>query len=102
MSLTNLNGIGSPTLRQRNITTSWQQITLNTRSAATDIDNFDAGTRTAGTDHYREIAAFATSPSWLETYSKYSFFFSYKNFRLTLPTVLAWAAAMCFHQACQM
>jgi len=31
-----------------------------------------------------------------------AFLFSYKNVRLTLPTLLAWSAAMCFHQACQM
>ena len=101
-----MSTLESPKLRQRmnTNTTSLSNITTNARAAASDAD-FVHFSATAAHDrhHPRDTVPTVTaSTSWRETFSRFSFFFSYKNFRLTLPTVLAWAAALCFHQACQM
>lgn len=100
-------GLDSPKLRQRMNTNSLSTVTMNARVAASDVDIDDFGVASIAAaanhhHHHNTVPSMSASTSWHETFSKFSFFFSYKNFRLTLPTVLAWAAAMCFHQACQM
>jgi hypothetical protein len=102
-----MSTLESPKLRQRmnTNTPSLSTITTNARAADSDAD-FDHFSAAPAHDHHHHhhdtVPTVTATTHWRETFSRFSFFFSYKNFRLTLPTVLAWAAAMCFHQACQM